>query len=72
MVGRVDVLLCRIGEVAEVVEVENSDEGVAALLQVEDMENLSYITPWSQFRATVENVYNGWICCVQTRDAAQR
>lgn len=26
----------------------------------------------SQFRATVENVYNGWICCVQTRDAAQR
>lgn len=48
MVGKVDVLLCRVGEVAEVVEIENCDEGVAALLQVEDMENLSYITPWSQ------------------------
>lgn len=47
MVGRVDVLLCRVGEVAEVVEIENSDEGVAEALGC-NVEELCYITPWSQ------------------------
>lgn len=47
MVGRVDVLLCRVGEVAEVVEIENSDEGVAKALGCK-VEELCYITPWSQ------------------------
>lgn len=52
MVGRVDVLLCRVGEVAEVVEIENSDEGVAEVLNC-DVEDLNYITPWSQDVAVI-------------------
>lgn len=52
MVGRVDVLLCRVGEVAEVVEVDNSDEGVAKALGCK-VEELCYITPWSQDVAVV-------------------
>lgn len=47
MVEHVTVLLCRLGGAAEVVEVENSDEGVAEALGCK-VEELSYINPWSQ------------------------